>query len=46
MQFEAQSGKHDDRILSACIALKCKQDFKYLGKNNNNFILTNAKRFI
>lgn len=46
MQFEAQSGKHDDRILSACIALRCKEDLKYQGINKNKFILTNAKRFI
>ena len=46
MQFEAQSGKHDDRILSACIALKCKTDFANYGINKNKFILTNAKRFI
>ena len=37
MQFEAQSGKHDDRILSLCIALRCKNDFKYAGKNNIEF---------
>lgn len=46
MQFEAQSGKKDDRVLSACIALKCKNDFKYIGQNNNNFIPTLTKRFI
>lgn len=38
MQFEAQSGKHDDRILSACIALRCKNDVKYNKMTNNNFI--------
>lgn len=43
MQFEAQSGKHDDRVLSACIALKCKNDFKNFGVNNNKFILSNIK---
>lgn len=37
MQFEAQSGKHDDRILSLCIALRCKSDFKYAGENNIEF---------
>ena len=46
LTFAAKEGKKDDRIMSLAIALKCKQDFKYLGKNNNNFILTNAKRFI
>lgn len=44
MQFEAQSGKHDDRILSACIALQCKEDFKY-NANQNNFVKTNIKKY-
>lgn len=43
MQFEAQSGKHDDRILSACIALKCKNDHKYTGNNNMNFVKNYAR---
>lgn len=43
MQFEAQSGKHDDRILSACIALQCREDYKYTGVNNNNFVKANIK---
>ena len=34
MQFEAKTGKHDDRILSACIALQCKEDFKYANLNS------------
>ena len=44
--FAARNGKHDDRVLSACIALRCKEDLKYQGINKNKFILTNAKRFI
>lgn len=32
--FAARSGKHDDRILSACIALQCKEDYKYMTLNN------------
>lgn len=40
MQFEAMSGKHDDRCLSLAIALRCKQDFKYIGKNNLNYIIS------
>lgn len=40
MQFEAMSGKHDDMVLSLSIALKCKNDFKYTGNNNNIFIRT------
>lgn len=46
MQFEAVSGKHDDRCLSLSIALKCKTDFKHQGINNNRFIRTNTKLFI
>lgn len=43
MQFEAQSGKHDDRILSACIALKCKQDIRFNEMTRNNFINSGLK---
>lgn len=43
MQFEAQSGKKDDRCLSLCIALRCKNDFKHSGNNNMNFVRTNTK---
>ena len=46
MQFEAQSGKHDDRILSACIALQCKEDYKYQGINNNRFVRANIKQYV
>ena len=42
MQFEAQSGKHDDFVLSLCIALQCREDFKFSGVNNLNFIKQNA----
>jgi len=45
MQFEGASGSHDDRVLSACIALRCKQDFRFAGKNNNNFVRSNIKIF-
>ena len=45
MQFEAQSGKHDDRIISLCIALRCRNDLKYIGQNNNNFVRSNIKFF-
>ena len=46
MQVEAQSGKHDDRCLSLCIALRCKSDFRYAGKPNVNFAMTKSKLFI
>lgn len=41
MQFEAMSGKHDDRCLSLAIALRCKNDFKYSGKPNINYVQSN-----
>ena len=40
LQFEAQSGHHDDTVMATAIALKCKEDFKY----TNNIIF--AKRNI
>ena len=40
MQFEAKSGKHDDRVLSLCIALRCKEDFHNSGKPMVNFVRT------
>lgn len=46
MQFEAQSGKHDDRILSACMALQCKEDFKFTGENKMNFVKMPLKQII
>lgn len=46
MQFEAMSGKHDDRVLSLAIALRCKNELKYIGNNNNMFIPNMAKQFI
>lgn len=46
MQFEAMSGKHDDRCLSLCIALRCKNDLRYSGTNTNQFIRSNTKLYI
>ena len=43
MQFEGISGTHDDRVLSLAIALRCKEDFKFTGNNNMNFVRTNTK---
>lgn len=45
LTFAARPGKHDDRVLSCSIALRCKQDFKYLNTNNNRFLQPNV-RFI
>ncbi len=46
MQFEAMSGRHDDRVLSLCMALRCYNDFKYAGKPNLNFVSNRQKLFI
>lgn len=46
LTFAAKSGKHDDRILSACIALQCKEDYKYQGINNNRFVRANIKQYV
>lgn len=43
LTFAARGSGHDDRVLSACIAYKCFNDFKYAGKNNNTFIPTGMK---
>ena len=45
LTFAAKNGKHDDRVLSACIALRCKEDFKYIGKNNLGFVHPQQKVF-
>jgi hypothetical protein len=45
LTFAAQEGKHDDRIMSLAIALRCKEDMKFAGKNNNMFVRTNQKLF-
>lgn len=46
MQFEGANGTHDDRILSLCIALRCLNDFKYVGSNGLNFVATKNKLMI
>lgn len=45
LTFGAKEGYHDDRIMSLAIALKCRKERKYQNKNNNKFILTNAKQY-
>lgn len=40
--YAAVDGKHDDTVTSLGIAMQCKQDFKYTGKNNT-FIPTGMK---
>jgi hypothetical protein len=46
LTFAAQEGKHDDRIMSLAIGLRCKEDMKFAGKNNNMFVRTNTKLFV
>ena len=41
--YEARPGFHDDTVTSLGIALQCKSDFQYSGKNNNVFVRTPIK---
>lgn len=43
--YAAIDGKHDDTVTSLGICLQCREDFKYAGKNNNNFVRSNIKLF-
>lgn len=45
LTFAARGSGHDDRVMATAIGLKCKSDFKYAGKNNNNFVRSNIKFF-
>lgn len=38
LTFAARGNKHDDRVLSLSMALRCKNEFKYSGTNNIKFI--------
>lgn len=46
LTFAARGSSHDDRVMAIAIALKAKEDFKYIGNNNNMFIPNMAKQFI
>ena len=46
LTFAARGSGHDDRVMATAIALKCKNDFKYAGKPNMNFVRTNTKLFV
>lgn len=39
--YAARQGANDDTVSSCAIALKCKEDHKYSGQNNNVFLNTN-----
>lgn len=45
LTFAARGSFHDDRVMATAIALKAKNDFKYIGQNNNNFVRSNIKIF-
>ena len=38
LTFAARGNGHDDRVLATAIALKCKEDFRFSGKPNMNFV--------
>lgn len=41
--YAAKEGYHDDTVTSLGVCLQCRDDFKYAGKNNLNFITTKRK---
>lgn len=43
--YAARDGFHDDTVTSLGVCLQCREDFKYIGKNNNNFVATGIKIF-
>lgn len=45
LTFAARGSGHDDRVMATAIALRCRDDFKYVGKNSNNFVRSNIKVF-
>lgn len=43
LTFAARGSGHDDTVLATCIALRCKNDFKYNVLKKDNFIKSNIK---
>lgn len=41
--YAARDGFHDDTVTSLGVCLQCRDDFKYSGLNNMNFVRTNTK---
>ena len=41
--YAATEGFHDDTVTSLGVCLQCREDFKYAGQNNLNFVLTKQK---
>lgn len=38
LTFNAKGGNHDDMVMATAIALRCKNNFKYIGKSSLNYI--------
>lgn len=43
--YAARDGYHDDTVTSLGVCLQCREDFRYIGQNNNNFVRSNIKTF-
>jgi hypothetical protein len=43
--YAARDGYHDDTVTSLGVCLQCREDFRYTGHNNNNFVRSNIKTF-
>ena len=43
--YAARDGYHDDTVTSLGVCLQCREDFKFIGKNMNNFVRANIKFF-
>lgn len=41
--YAARDGYHDDTVTSLGVCLQCREDFKYTGQNNLNFVATKSK---
>lgn len=41
--YAAREGYHDDTVTSLGVCLQCREDFKYAGENNLNFVMTKRK---
>lgn len=41
--YAAKDGYHDDTVTSLGVCLQCREDFKYIGNNNLNFVKNNIR---
>lgn len=46
LTFAARGSGHDDRVMATAIAIRCRDDFKFYGKNPNKFVISNIKAFV